>query len=211
MNEFDAIDGTSERSMKRRVRVIGLAWIACLALLCVGSFVRSCSDRDGHMASVFAQEKAAATYRTNGGMALPDADVTPGAVDKEVWADPSKKSWIVNGIEKNICAPHFSATAIRKTIKNFPGLKKKVCEEYGVQKCDAHVEGDHLISIEIGGCPDCLTNLWPQPMGEARVKDHQVEDVLPKLVCAGKISLKDAQKCIATDWVACEQRIKELR
>jgi hypothetical protein len=69
------------------------------------------------------------------------------------------------------------------------------------------VEGDHLISIEIGGCPDCLTNLWPQPMDQARIKDHQVEDVLPGLVCAGKMTLAEAQKCIAGDWVACAARI----
>ncbi len=207
----DAIERTSEKSMKRRVRLLGLAWLGCFALLCAGSFLRGCSDRDGHMVSVFAQEKSAATYRTNGGMALPDAEVTPGAVDKEVWADPSGRSSVFDGIEKNICAPHFSATAIRKTIKNFPKLKKEACDEYGIAKCDSHVEGDHLISIEIGGCADCLTNLWPQPMDEARIKDHQVEDVLPKLVCAGKISLADSQKCIATDWVACQARIKELR
>jgi hypothetical protein len=44
-------------------------------------------------------------------------------------------------------------------------------------------------------------------MAEARAKDHQVEDVLPKLVCAGKMTLADAQTCIAKDWVACAARV----
>jgi hypothetical protein len=170
--------------------------------------LRSCGG-GGHMRPVFAAEKPAAMYRTDGGMALPDPAITPGAVDPEIEADTSGASYVVNGIEKNICAPHFSATAIRKTIKNFPKLKRTACEAYGVAKCDGSVEGDHLISIEIGGCPNCQENIWPQPMSEARIKDHRVEDVLPKLICGGTISLADAQKCIATDWVACEDKLRE--
>lgn len=152
-----------------------------------------------------------AKYDRSGAFTLPDSAITPGAVDSLTEADPSGASYIINGLERNICAKNFSATAIRKTIKNFAGLKKKVCAEYGVTKCDASVEGDHLISIEIGGCPDCLTNLWPQPMAEARIKDHQVEDALPKLVCTGRMSLGDAQKCIAADWGACAGKIKTLK
>ena len=37
-----------------------------------------------------------------------------------------------------------------------------------------------------------------QPLVQARIKDHRVEGTLPKLVCADKISLSDAQKCVAT-------------
>lgn len=155
--------------------------------------------------SVHAQ---AAHYRHDGANALPDAKVTPGAVDPAAVADPFGKQRIVAGIERNICAKDFRATAVRATIRNFAGLKKKACAEYGVAKCDASVEGDHLISIEIGGCPDCLQNLWPQPMDQARVKDHQVEDQLPKLICSGRISLTAAQKCIATDWVKCAAKIQ---
>lgn len=175
-------------------------------------------DNDGHMRHVFAAEKhmpadlPSARYGISGGMAIPDREVTPGEVDSGVEADASGKSWIVNGVEKNICARHFSATAIRKKIRNFAKLKREACEEYGVaDKCDRRVEGDHLISIELGGCADCLSNLWPQPMKDARIKDHQVEDALPKLICAGQISLKDAQKCIASDWVKCAERVKKLQ
>lgn len=170
--------------------------------------LRGCGG-DGSMMPVHAAEVPSATYRTGGGMALPDPVVTPGAVDPEIEADPSGASLVVNGVEKNICAPHFSAKAIRKTIRNFPRLKRVACEQYGVAACNGSVEGDHLISIEIGGCPDCQQNVWPEPMSEARIKDHQVEDVLPKLVCSGRLSLTEAQKCVATDWVACRERIQE--
>ena len=154
---------------------------------------------------------AQATYRLEGGMALPDRDVTPGAVDPAAVADLSGAPHLVNGIERNVCAKDFRTAPIRARIRNFAKLKRQACQEYAITKCNASVEGDHLISLEIGGCPDCLTNLWPQPMDEARVKDHQVEDVLPGLVCQGKMKLADAQQCIATDWIACEEQIKKLQ
>jgi hypothetical protein len=173
-------------------------------------WMRGCRG-DGIAIPVFAQAgQPAAQYQIEAGMALPDPELTPGAVNAAVVADRSGAAHKFNGLEVNICAKDFRATAIRKTIRNFAKLKKQACQEYGIDKCDASVEGDHLVSIEIGGCPDCLKNLWPQPMDEARVKDHQVEDVLPKLVCAGKISLGDAQACIAKDWIACGERIKKL-
>lgn len=150
-----------------------------------------------------------ATYGHHGQYTLPDSKVTPGAVNPHVVADMSGDKRILNGLEMNICAKDFRATAIRGTIKNFPKLKREACAEYGVAKCDASVEGDHLISIEIGGCQDCLTNLWPQPMDEAKIKDHKVEDVLPKLICAGKLTLSQAQACIASDWAACMAKIPQ--
>ena len=152
----------------------------------------------------------AATYRHDSQMALNDLKVTPGAVNPNAVADTTGAQHLVNGIEENVCAKDFRTSPIRAAIKNFPKMKHTVCSYYGVTKCDGTVEGDHLISIELGGCPDCLTNLWPQPMNQARIKDHQVEDVLPKLVCAGKISLPDAQACIASDWVTCGARIRVI-
>jgi len=152
-----------------------------------------------------------AKYRYNGTMALPDLTTTPGAVDQEIVADTSGTQHIIDGIEKNICAKDFRAKAIRATIKNFAGLKKKACVEYGIDKCDASVEGDHLISIELGGCKNCLTNIWPQPMDQAKIKDHKIEDVLPDLVCSGKITLPEAQSCVSQDWVACQTKIDGLK
>lgn len=194
------------RRLRTHLLILGVPVILSMMIL-----ARGCDD--GHMRHVFAATKAEteATYRVSGGIAIPDAGVTPGVVDRDVEADLSGKSWVVDGLEKNICAPHFSASAIRKRISDFPRLKREACAEYGVKKCDKHVEGDHLISIELGGCPDCIQNLWPQPMADALIKDHQVEDALPKLICSGRISLEDAQKCIATDWVKCADRVKRLQ
>lgn len=150
-----------------------------------------------------------AHYRKDGGYALPDAKVTPGVVDPACVADPSGKPHKVGGLEENICAADFRTGPIRATIVNFAKLKREACAEYGVSKCDASVEGDHLISIEICGKPDDLRNIWPQPMDQARVKDHRAEDVLPKLICSGKISLSAAQKGMAADWYQLSQSLPQ--
>lgn len=152
-----------------------------------------------------------AYYNHNGQYSEPDAKVTPGAVNPNAIADTTGKQHMVDGIEYNICASDFRTAPIRKTIHNFPKLKKESCKEYGITTCDKTYEGDHLISIELGGCQDCLNNIWPQRMDQAKIKDHYVEDVLPKLVCEGKLSLPEAQQCIATDWVACGQKWANLK
>jgi hypothetical protein len=63
-------------------------------------------------------------------------------------------------------------------------------------------ELDHLIPLELGGCPECKENLWleaydPQP--GARQKDR-VENFLHHEVCSGAMPLEDAQKAMAMDW-----------
>ena len=64
------------------------------------------------------------------------------------------------------------------------------------------LELDHLISLELGGDPLDSLNLWPEPWANpdgAHQKDA-VENALHRLVCAGKLSLTDAQHRIATNW-----------
>jgi hypothetical protein len=59
-----------------------------------------------------------------------------------------------------------------------------------------------LISLELGGSND-ISNLWPEaadPTPGFHQKD-QVENYLHKQVCDGKLSLKQAQQEIATDWL----------
>lgn len=152
-----------------------------------------------------------AGYRHHGSYQLPDPKATPGATDRRAVADRSGTPHRVNGIEWNICAKDFRTKPIRALAGNFPQLKRQACAEYGVSPCDRSVEGDHLVSLEIGGCPSCIANIWPEKMSEARVKDHQVEDQLPKLVCAGAMTLKQAQSCIRRDWVKCESTIEKLK
>lgn len=140
-----------------------------------------------------------AHYRRDGKALLNDLKVTPGAVRQGVTA-------------KQLCDPSFHTG----TVRNVPESEKmQACAEYGIDK--AHCTGatyeiDHLISLEIGGSND-IKNLWPQPYAGplgAHQKDI-IENALHRQVCAGKISLSDAQTCISQDWYACAKKQGALK
>ncbi len=85
-----------------------------------------------------------------------------------------------------------------------------VCAAYGIEKCKSYCSGpggcevDHLISLELGGA-NTSDNLWPQPYnGEWNAIDKdRLEKRMQSLICTKKtLDLKDAQREIATDWVA---------
>jgi hypothetical protein len=65
-------------------------------------------------------------------------------------------------------------------------------------------EVDYLITPALGGADD-IRNLWPQSYvstaWNARVK-NALEDRLRDLVCRGQLDLGEAQREIATDWIA---------
>jgi hypothetical protein len=67
--------------------------------------------------------------------------------------------------------------------------------EYGVT---GTFELDHLVPLELGGASD-TRNLWAEPGTVPNEKDP-VEGRLHRAVCAGVITLADAQHRIATDW-----------
>jgi hypothetical protein len=64
-------------------------------------------------------------------------------------------------------------------------------------------ELDYLITPELGGATD-RRNLWPEPYGlrswNAHAKDA-LENVLPRLVCSGRLDLATAQHEIAGNWI----------
>ena len=71
-------------------------------------------------------------------------------------------------------------------------------------------ELDHLVPLGLGGAPADPRNLWLEPRHPADGWDadrkHELEAELSRLVCAGKLSLADAQHAIATDWIAAYRR-----
>ena len=118
--------------------------------------------------------------------ALPVAALTPGAT-------------IDIGIGE-VCAgsperPPDVEASVRDGVLRSYGMERVPPEEY---------ELDYLITPQLGGAPDAR-NLWPQRYRErvwnAGVKD-QLEDLLPRLVCEGRVDLRTAQREIAVDWVA---------
>jgi hypothetical protein len=127
----------------------------------------------------------------------PDSIRTPGVVDPDITQD---------NIQENICNSGWSTKSIRPRASYTSRLKLEQIQQYGYSDTDpADYEEDHLIPLEIGGNPSDPKNLWPEPYypsipdGGARAKD-QVENYLHKQVCAGNLTLEEAQKEVAADW-----------
>jgi hypothetical protein len=66
-------------------------------------------------------------------------------------------------------------------------------------------EYDHLVPLELGGAANDPRNLWPEPGASPNPKDA-VEGELRSEVCAGQMTLGDAQRAIAGDWVSLARR-----
>lgn len=122
---------------------------------------------------------------------LPDPVCTPGAINPNVTQA---------NIHQTICVKGWTAT-IRPPQSYTEPLKIQSIKAYGyVDTKLADYEEDHLISLELGGNPTDVKNLWAEPGRSPNPKDG-VEGKLRAEVCSGKITLAAAQHAIATDWV----------
>jgi len=123
---------------------------------------------------------------------LPDPACTPGALNPAVTQAT---------IGTTICKSGWTAT-IRPPVSYTNKIKAEAIAAYGDYAGSAmgSYELDHLISLEIGGSPTAVANLWPE-RGEHNDKDP-VENAAKRAVCAGRMSLADAQEQLATNWVA---------
>jgi hypothetical protein len=108
-------------------------------------------------------------------------------------------------IAHTICRPGYTGT-VRPAVSFTNAIKYRLMEEAGIARADAHkYELDHIVNLGLGGAPRSLDNLQLQPWDGAdgaRIKDH-LEVRLQRLVCAGKVPLEEAQRCIYDDWRAC--------
>jgi hypothetical protein len=123
---------------------------------------------------------------------LPDPVCTPGVADPRVTQA---------NIATTICAPGYTATVRPPTSYTTP-LERQLIARYGLTLTPQQTELDHLIPLELGGDPRDVRNLFPEPY-EPRPGAHEkdvVENRLHADVCAGRISLAEAQRRIATDW-----------
>jgi hypothetical protein len=128
---------------------------------------------------------------------LPDTSCTPGAVDPHVTQD---------NIQTTICVRGYTKT-VRPPASYTDSLKKQQISDYGYADTNpANYEEDHLVPLELGGHPSDPKNLWPQPRNgayPAAAKDR-VENSLHARVCAGLVTLADAQMAIAKNWELAE-------
>ncbi len=116
---------------------------------------------------------------------LPDAACTPGV--------------IMTSNMDTICN---TTTRGRRNVT--PEMDREAYAAYGVSypQPRGSIELDHLISLELGG-DYAVANLWPQ-FADPRPGFHEkdlVENELHKRVCSGQMTLDQARRIIATDWL----------
>jgi hypothetical protein len=140
-------------------------------------------------------------YGAEDGDPIPDPRCTPGAVNPQVTqAD----------IGSTICLSGWTATV--RPPESVTGPEKAGSAlAYGYTGPFSTGEYDHLIPLELGGDPNATANLWVEPNEDpTATSTHNAKDDLEgrlrDLVCAGSLTLADAQAAIATDWVAAARR-----
>jgi hypothetical protein len=127
----------------------------------------------------------------------PDPARTPGAINPDITQE---------NIRETICNPRWNTKSIRPDESYTHRLKIEQIGEYGYSDSRLRdYEEDHFIPLELGGNPIDPKNLWPEPFetsvadGGAHAKD-KVENYLRAEVCAGSLTLDQAQREISEDW-----------
>jgi hypothetical protein len=130
----------------------------------------------------------------------PDPALTPGSLNSAVTQAT---------ISSTICQSGWTAT-IRPPVSYTNALKATQIVQYGyADTSPASYEEDHLISLELGGNPTDPKNLWPEPytiaLSDGRSVGAHVKDAfetkLKTEVCAGTLTLADAQAEVGIHWV----------
>jgi hypothetical protein len=131
---------------------------------------------------------------------LPDRRCTPGAVNPAVTQAT---------ISSTICRSGWTAT-VRPPERVTEPEKLASLRAYGETGASRY-EYDHLVPLELGGAVNDPRNLWPEPdypvsQGFYLNPKDKVESALKRLVCAGLLTLAEAQRQIAVNWVAAMRR-----
>ncbi|MEU4878324.1 hypothetical protein [Streptomyces sp. NPDC021608] len=137
-------------------------------------------------------------YRYERGEPLQDPVCTPGAVSPAVTQ---------TNLASTICRKGGYTSAIRPSAYVTGKEKRLNAASYGYTGSMRDAEYDHLISLQLGGDPNDPRNLWVEPADPGHRpgagvnnKKDPVETKLHTAVCAGKITLAQAQQAIVADW-----------
>jgi hypothetical protein len=102
---------------------------------------------------------------------------------------------ILTTSKADVCIPGW-ATAHRHVTYD---QRRRIFARYGIPYSQHRAyELDHLIALEDGGS-NADTNLFPQPLAQARLKDRD-ENRSHQDVCAGRKSLRRVQRWIVRKW-----------
>ncbi len=120
----------------------------------------------------------------------PDPRCTPGALNPAVTQSDINQTICVAGWTGGVRPPE-AVTEVEKRASMAAYSESAPIWDY---------EYDHLVPLELGGAVNDPRNLWPEPGASPNPKD-QVEDELNREVCDGQLTLAQAQRTIATDWL----------
>ena len=109
--------------------------------------------------------------------------LTPGVLNPAVTQET---------IGVTICRHGWTRT-VRPPVDYTNALKQRQLHRYGLHGPPSAFQEDHLISLELGGNPVDSRNLWPEPYPRAAAVD-QIENELNRRVCAGSLTLAEAQR-----------------
>ena len=184
------------------ISVLLVALGATLAAISAASSAKSLPTSTASAHVVQSQPAPGSCHAHGAGLqALPDARCTPGAINPAV--TPST-------IDATICHAGWTAT-VRPPASITNREKLASIAAYGDGSRPGPFEYDHLVPLELGGAVNDARNLWPEPDYPVRSgfylnpKDR-LERLLNRRVCARKLSLAEAQRLIARDWVAAQTR-----
>ena len=135
--------------------------------------------------------------RGSGLYTRPDPRCTPGALNPAVRQTT---------IAATICRVGWTST-VRPDVSVSEPEKLASMRAYGDLGSPSRLEYDHLVPLELGGAANDPRNLWPEPdytgaMGFYRNPKDELENALRRMVCDGRLSLSQAQREIASDWVS---------
>lgn len=117
-------------------------------------------------------------------------ELTPGTLNPNVSQD---------NLNQTVCVPGYTSK-IRPPSNYTNKLKIQQIKQYGYSDVNPkHYQEDHLIPLSISGNPIDPHNLWPESLDKAKQKDV-IEHAVHKLLCSGKITLKQAQHVFLNDW-----------
>lgn len=139
---------------------------------------------------------------------LPDAGCTPGVTNpnitqanigknicKRAWTG---KSW--TGKNPYTGKQATGTSTLRPQTNYTSKLRNLQMIAYGIGgKKPGDYEEDHLISLQLGGNPVDPRNLWPEFGASPNTKDG-FENYLNAMICQRKMTLKEAQRQISSDW-----------
>lgn len=131
---------------------------------------------------------------------LPDATCTPGAINPAVTL--GQLCPVAHTKQWRPPASYTSKLKATQLASKYDYVDNMGSHEFTSQ----NTEEDHLISLELGGSPDSVLNLWPEPHASLNEKD-KVESATHAAICSGRLTLPQAQQGIAFNWIELGKRL----